>query len=157
MLYYLLKAKRKLPITRRGAMISVIDGKGGGLGTRIIEELRKAYGDKVEIIALGTNSTATNSMKKAGADQAATGENPVVINSKKARLILGPIAIILPDGLMGEITPKMAEAVASSDAKKILLPSAQCNVDIVSTSADANMSVLIQEMIVKAGKELFNN
>lgn len=136
-------------------MITVIDGKGGGLGTRIIEELRKTYGDKIKIIALGTNSTATNSMKKAGANQAATGENPVIINSKKASLILGPIAIILPDGLMGEITPKMAEAVASSDAKKILLPSSQCNVDIVSTSPDANMSLLIKELIQKTEKEIF--
>jgi hypothetical protein len=136
-------------------MITVIDGKGGGLGTRIIEELRKTYGNKIEIVALGTNATATNSMKKAGADQAATGENPVVINSKKAKLILGPIAIILPDGLMGEITPKMAEAVANSDAKKILLPSSQCNIDIVSTSPDANMSALINELIEKVGKEIF--
>ena len=136
-------------------MITVIDGKGGGLGTRIIEELRKTYGNKVGIVALGTNATATNSMKKAGADQAATGENPVVINSKKAKLILGPIAIILPDGLMGEITPKMAEAVANSDAKKILLPSSQCNIDIVSTSPDANMSALINELIEKVGKEIF--
>jgi hypothetical protein len=136
-------------------MITVIDGKGGGLGTRIIEELRKVYGNDIKIIALGTNSTATNSMKKAGADQAATGENPVIINSRKARLILGPIAIILPDGLMGEITPKMAEAVASSDAKKILLPSSQCNIDIVSTSTNANMSDLIKELVEKTGKEIF--
>jgi hypothetical protein len=140
---------------REAAMITVIDGKGGGLGTRIIEELRKTYGNKIKIVALGTNATATNSMKKAGADQAATGENPVVINSKKAKLILGPIAIILPDGLMGEITPKMAEAVANSDAKKILLPSSQCNIDIVSTSPDANMSALINELIEKVGKEIF--
>jgi hypothetical protein len=136
-------------------MITVIDGKGGGLGARIIEELRKTYGNKIKILALGTNSTATNYMKKAGADQAATGENPVVINSKKAKLILGPIAIILPDGLMGEITPKMAEAVASSDAKKILLPSSQCNVDIISTSSDSNMSTLIIELVEKVGKEIF--
>jgi hypothetical protein len=135
-------------------MITVIDGKGGGLGSRIIEELKKVYGNKITILALGTNSTATSSMKKAGADEAATGENPVVVNSKKATLILGPIAIITPDGLMGEITPKMAESVSLSDAKKILLPSDRCNIEIVSTSKELNMTELIKELVARVGTEL---
>lgn len=135
-------------------MITVIDGKGGGLGSRIIEDLKKKYSNRITILALGTNSTATASMKKAGADYAATGENPVVVNCKKASLILGPIAIIIPDGLMGEITPKMAEAVSLSDAKKILLPSDKCNIDIVSTSPNINITELINELVEKVGKEI---
>ena len=136
-------------------MITVIDGKGGGLGSRIIEDLKKKYSNNITILALGTNSTATTSMKKAGADYAATGENPVVVNCKNASLILGPIAIIIPDGLMGEITPKMAEAVALSSAKKILLPSDKCNIDIVSTNPNINITDLINELVEKVGKEKF--
>lgn len=136
-------------------MITVIDGKGGGLGSRIIEDLKKKYSSKITILALGTNSTATSAMKKAGADYAATGENPVIVNCKNASLILGPIAIIIPDGLMGEITPKMAEAVALSNAKKILLPSDKCNIDIVSTTPDTNITDLINELVEKVGREKF--
>jgi hypothetical protein len=135
-------------------MIAVVDGKGGGLGARIVEELKKAYGDEIQILALGTNSAATISMNKAGADLAATGENPVVVNAKKATLILGPIAIIIPDGLMGEITPRMAEAISLSDAKKILLPSDRCNIDIVSTPKSLNMSDMIQELVERVKEEL---
>ncbi|MBV1758594.1 MAG: DUF3842 family protein [Dethiosulfatibacter sp.] len=135
-------------------MITVIDGMGGGLGVKIVSELKKRYSEEIKILALGTNSTATAAMKKAGADLAATGENPVMVNCKKATLILGPIAIITPDGLMGEITPRMAEAIALSDAKKILLPSDRCNIDVVSTPKLLNMTDLIKELVDRVGEEL---
>jgi hypothetical protein len=135
-------------------MITVIDGMGGGLGVKIVSELKKRYASQIKILALGTNSTATAAMKKAGADFAATGENPVVVNCKKATLILGPIAIITPDGLMGEITPRMAEAITLSDAKKILLPSDRCNIDVVSTPRLLNMTELIKELVDRVGEEL---
>ena len=136
-------------------MITVIDGMGGGLGVKIVSELKKRYAEGIKILALGTNSTATAAMKKAGADFAATGENPVVVNCRKATLILGPIAIITPDGLMGEITPRMAEAITLSDAKKILLPSDRCNIDVVSTPRLLNMNELIKELVDRVGEELF--
>lgn len=135
-------------------MITVIDGMGGGLGVKIVSELKKRYAEGIMILALGTNSTATAAMKKAGADFAATGENPVVVNCRKATLILGPIAIITPDGLMGEITPRMAEAITLSDAKKILLPSDRCNIDVVSTPRLLNMTELIKELVDRVGEEL---
>lgn len=135
-------------------MITVLDGMGGGLGVKIVSELKKRYASQIKILALGTNSTATAAMKKAGADFAATGENPVVVNCKKATLILGPIAIITPDGLMGEITPRMAEAITLSDAKKILLPSDRCNIDVVSTPRLLNMTELIKELVDRVGEEL---
>jgi hypothetical protein len=135
-------------------MITVIDGMGGGLGVKIVSELKKRYAEGIKILALGTNSTATAAMKKAGADFAATGENPVVVNCRKATLILGPIAIITPDGLMGEITPRMAEAITLSDAKKILLPSDRCNIDVVSTPRLLNMTELIKELVDRVGEEL---
>ena len=135
-------------------MITVIDGMGGGLGVKIVSELKKRYASQIKILALGTNSTATAAMKKAGADFAATGENPVVVNCKKATLILGPIAIINPDGIMGEITPRMEEAINLSDAKKILLPSDRCNIDVVSTPRLLNMTELIKELVDRVGEEL---
>jgi hypothetical protein len=138
----------------RTVMITVIDGMGGGLGVKIVSELKKRYAEGIKILALGTNSTATAAMKKAGADFAATGENPVVVNCRKATLILGPIAIITPDGLMGEITPRMAEAITLSDAKKILLPSDRCNIDVVSTPRLLNMTELIKELVDRVGEEL---
>ena len=61
-------------------------------------------------------------MLKAGADQAATGENAIIVNSRKADVIVGPIGMVIADSLLGEITPAMATAIAQSDAKRILIP-----------------------------------
>ncbi len=105
--------------------IVVIDGQGGRIGKTIIEQLRAA-GAKCEIIAVGTNSLATSAMLKAGADNGATGENPVVIATRSADVIVGPIGIIAADSMLGEITPKMAEAVGQSSARKVLVPVSKC-------------------------------
>ncbi|MBR3868887.1 MAG: DUF3842 family protein, partial [Clostridia bacterium] len=91
----------------------VIDGQGGQLGSQIIKAIRNRYND-IHIIAVGTNATATASMIKAGANQGATGENPVIVASRKADVIIGPIGIVIADSLLGEITPKMAVAVGQS-------------------------------------------
>ena len=105
--------------------IVVIDGQGGNIGKRVVEEI-KANGIQSEVMAIGTNSTATAQMMKGGADIGATGENPVVLASRDADVIIGPIGIIMADSRYGEITPKMAEAVGSSKARKILIPINKC-------------------------------
>ena len=105
--------------------IVVIDGQGGKIGKTIIEQL-KASDKSCDIIAIGTNSIATAAMMKAGADNGATGENPVVIASRAADVIVGPIGIIAADSMLGEITPKMAEAVGQSNARKVLIPVNKC-------------------------------
>ena len=110
----------------------VIDGQGGKMGKAIVEQLKVAF-PKQNIIAIGTNSIATSTMLKAGADMGATGENPVVYNSTKADIIVGPIGIIVANSLLGEVTPPMAAAVSSSQAVKILIPSSKCNSHVVST------------------------
>ena len=102
--------------------IAVIDGQGGGIGKAVVEKLRAEFGDEISIIALGTNTIATSLMIRAGANDGATGENAVVINAARADIIIGSIAIISANSLLGELTPKMAEAIAGSDAKKVLLP-----------------------------------
>ncbi|WIV12626.1 DUF3842 family protein [Proteiniborus sp. MB09-C3] len=111
--------------------IAVIDGKGGGIGCQIVERLKSLKRDDIEIIVLGTNSQATANMLKAGGNDGATGENAIIWMSDKVDIIIGPMAIIAANAMMGEISPKMAEAVASSRAKKLLLPVSKCNFEII--------------------------
>lgn len=106
-------------------MIMVIDGQGGKMGKSIVEQLKKRFPED-EILAIGTNSIATAAMLKAGADAGATGENPAIVGSRKADIIIGPMGIVIADSLLGEITPKMAVAIGQSEAKKILIPVNRC-------------------------------
>ena len=117
--------------------IVVIDGQGGNIGRRIVEEI-KAKKTGCEILAIGTNSTATALMMKGGADVGATGENPVVLASRDADVIIGPIGIILADSMYGEITPRMAEAIGASRARQILIPINKC---VVVAGVDESMSI----------------
>ena len=105
--------------------IVIIDGQGGGFGRALIEALR-AGGVTQEIVAVGTNALATSAMLKAGADAGATGENPAIVGSRRADIIIGPMGIVIADSLMGEITPDMAVALGQSQAKKVLIPVNRC-------------------------------
>ena len=111
--------------------LMVIDGQGGGIGATIIRGLRESVGNEVEILALGTNSIATSRMMKAGANKGATGENAVERTIRIVDVVIGPLSIIMADSMMGELTPKMAAAVSSSEVKKLLIPLTQENVEIV--------------------------
>ncbi|MDR3146433.1 MAG: DUF3842 family protein [Treponema sp.] len=102
--------------------VIVIDGMGGGVGAQLVAKLRESLGKTPEIIALGTNATATERMIKAGADRGATGENAIRVSVGRGGLILGPIGIVIPDSLMGEITPAMARAILAAPGERILLP-----------------------------------
>ena len=110
--------------------IIVIDGQGGKMGAALTAQFKAASAD-FEVIAIGTNTSATAAMLKAGADAGATGENPVVVNSADADVIAGPMGIITANALLGEITPKMAAAVSESRARKILIPVNKCSVTVV--------------------------
>ncbi|MEG6523187.1 DUF3842 family protein [Desulfotomaculum sp. 1211_IL3151] len=107
--------------------IAVIDGQGGGIGKAVVSKLRQVFGERLEIIALGTNALATSLMLKSGANEGATGENAIVINAAKVDIIIGPVAIICANSLLGELTPLMAKAIAESPAKKVLIPLNRCN------------------------------
>lgn len=128
--------------------IAIIDGQGGGIGKHITEKIRKALGDKVEIYALGTNSVATAQMLKAGANEGATGENAIVFTVPRVKLILGSIGIVYPNAMLGELTPKMAEAIANSPAKKILLPIHRLNMELVGISSEP-LPHYIEQLIKK--------
>ena len=105
--------------------ILVIDGQGGKLGKSLVESIKKAF-PQMELMAIGTNSAAAEAMRRAGADQTATGENPVLVACRRAQIIVGPIGIAIADALMGEISPAMANAVASSSAYRVLIPMNLC-------------------------------
>ncbi|MDR0445843.1 MAG: DUF3842 family protein [Oscillospiraceae bacterium] len=108
--------------------IAVVDGQGGGLGRATVEKLRAELGAAAEIIALGTNAMAASVMIKAGADEGASGENAIVVNVPRVDYIVGSVAILAADSMLGEITAKMAAAIARSPAKKILLPLNRCGI-----------------------------
>ena len=111
--------------------IAVIDGMGGGIGAQIVGQLRQELPAAVEIIALGTNATATDRMVRAGADKGASGENAIRVSAQSADIIVGPLGIVIPDAMMGEVTSVIAQAVFSSKAEKFLVPLVQQHFTIV--------------------------
>ena len=121
--------------------ILIVDGQGGGVGKQLVQMLKKEIPDSF-VMAVGTNSAASQSMLRAGADAAATGENAVIVAAKKADVIAGPIGIVVADSLYGEITPAMALAIAQSGAKRILLPFQHCD-NIIVGVGDFNITNLI--------------
>ncbi len=128
--------------------VIVIDGQGGRLGCLMIEKIREA-GLECLVRAVGTNTLATNAMLKAGADEAATGENPVVVACREADVIIGPVGILSADALLGEITPTMAAAIGRSGAEKILLPVNMCNTHVVGAN-----QISFSELVLAAVSEL---
>ena len=126
--------------------ICVIDGQGGGIGATIIKRLKDRFEEKVEVLALGTNAIATAQMLKARANKGASGSNAIVQTSKKADVIIGPVGIIIPHAMMGEVTLDMAEAVCQSDAKKLLLPLSQENVALAGVNG-LPLPLLVDEVL----------
>lgn len=116
---------------KRRQRLCVIDGMGGGIGALLVQRLQELYGDEHEIIALGLNVVATAQMLKAGANRGATGENAIICTVPTVSVILGPVSIVLAHAMLGEVTPKIAAAIASAPAYKILLPLTQERVEIV--------------------------
>ena len=130
----------------------VIDAQGGGFGKQLVTAIKRDF-PELEITAVGTNSVATGAMLKAGADHAATGENAVIVGARKADIIAGPIGIVIADSLYGEITPKMALAVAQSNAKRILIPFNHCD-NIIAGVSDLSVGKLIQSAVEEIRKSL---
>lgn len=132
--------------------IVIIDGQGGQMGVQLVKAIISKF--DVNITAIGTNAVATAAMLKAGAKNAATGENPVVVACKKADVIIGPVGIVIADSLLGEITEKMALSVAKSNAKRILIPTNKCDniiagVTLKSTGELIDDAILCLENILK--------
>jgi len=128
--------------------ILVIDAQGGGIGKSAVASLKESF-PEAEIIAVGTNTIATSAMLKAGADHGATGENAVVVCSRDADFIVGPVGIVIADAMYGEITPKMAVAVGQSKADRILIPVHHCKntvAGVQSYQIDSLIKAAIEEI-----------
>ena len=125
--------------------VLIVDGQGGGVGRQLAAQIKESFPD-VQLMAVGTNTIATSAMLKGGADTAATGENAVLVAARKADVIVGPLGIVVADSLGGEISPAMANAVAQSGAKRILIPFKHCENVIVGVS-DYTLGHLIQQAI----------
>ena len=111
--------------------ICVVDGQGGKIGSVIIARLKERLKEQVEIIALGTNSLATQNMMKARANKGASGENAMVTTLRKADIVIGTINILMANSMLGEFTPRMAQAVSESEAMKYILPVTQSNLVVI--------------------------
>ncbi|MFH1703340.1 MAG: DUF3842 family protein [Nitrospirota bacterium] len=133
--------------------IIVIDGQGGGIGSLIVKRLRDEFGDIIEILALGTNAAATSAMMKSRADKGATGENAIVLNADRADILIGPLSIMLPNAMLGELTPKMAEAIVLSKAKKYLLPLNQEGVNVIGVEKEP-LPHLIEKIVEVVRQEI---
>lgn len=131
--------------------IAVIDGQGGGIGKLITEKLRQGCGEKVEILALGTNALATTNMLKAGANQGATGESAICYNVNRVNIIVGTLGIIIPYAFLGELTPHMAEAICKSTANKILLPINKCGVELA-MAVNEPLPHQVEQLVLKVMK-----
>jgi len=128
--------------------IAIIDGQGGGLGSSMIQKLKENLSSEDEILALGTNAIATSQMMKAGAQKGASGENAICWNAPRVDLVAGPIGILLANAMFGEVTPAIAEAVASSPAHKIVLPITTCNVEVVGKN-NSSLPEMIDQLVEK--------
>jgi hypothetical protein len=127
--------------------IVVMDGQGGQLGARLVREIAVQFPSE-SLTAIGTNAVATAAMLKAGAPQAATGENPAVVACRRADVIIGPIGIVIADSLLGEITPRMAAAVGQSDAIRILIPTNKCG-NLIAGVGTPSTAALISDALEK--------
>ena len=138
--------------------IIVIDGQGGNIGKQLVKSIRDSFPD-VYIRAIGTNSTATSNMLKGGADEAATGENALIVGCREADIIIGPVGIVVADALLGEVSPAMAKAVGQSSAKKILIPLNRCDVLIPGVEGKSTSDLLndaldiIRDIIKKSSQK----
>lgn len=134
--------------------IAVIDGQGGGIGAQLVEKLALSLpSGKVEIMALGTNALAASKMLKAGANEAASGENAIVYNVKRTHLVVGTIGIIMPFGFSGEMTTIAAEAVASAPAPKYILHLNRSGVEVIGRMQEPLPHLV--DMLVDKVKQFF--
>ncbi len=133
-------------------IIAVIDGMGGSIGHQIILQLRRELDEETEIVALGTNSVATGNMMKARANRGGTGENAIRVNVGGADVVMGCLSILIPNSMMGELTPSMAESIALSGARKVLLPLTNPRIELMGV-VESPLPQLIGEAIKQVKRE----
>ena len=134
-------------MSHKNITVLVMDGQGGQMGSQLIKTISANF-EGLNLIAVGTNAAASVAMLKAGASQAATGENPARVAAKRADIIIGPIGIVIADSMLGEVTPAMATAIGSADAIRILIPVNRCE-NIVAGVADLSTADILRDVVKK--------
>ena len=127
--------------------VMVMDGQGGGVGKLLVETLLATI-PGVEVIAVGTNATATANMMKGGTALGATGENAVIYNSARVDAICGPMGILMANAMLGEISPAMATAVSGAEVPIFLIPMGKCNAKVAGV-ADKKLADYVKEVVDK--------
>lgn len=122
--------------------VCVIDGRGGGLGCRLVIGLQATLGPDCQIVALGTNEAAAEAMRHAGAEQAAAGPQAISNTIPTVDVIVASLNMVLPGAMLGEVTPEIVKAILAAKAKKVLLPLNRAQVEIVG-SEDRTLDMLI--------------
>lgn len=122
--------------------IIVIDGQGGGIGRALVSATLPLLPEHTQLYAVGTNAMATAAMLKAGAQRGATGENAVRWAASHADVIMAPIALVLKDSMMGEITGEMAACVGASPARRILVPTERCGTHVAGVGGASLQSLI---------------
>lgn len=131
--------------------IAVVDGMGGSIGAQIVLQLREALPEEADILALGTNAVATGNMMKAKASRGASGENAIAFSIGEAEVIMGSLSIMVPNSMMGEVTPGTATAIASAPGRKILLPVSNPPLEILSVHKKPLQKLIEEAVIIVRG------
>jgi hypothetical protein len=126
--------------------VCVIDGRGGGLGSRLVSGLRETLTLDCQILALGTNFAAAKAMREAGAEHVASGVDAISKLVPTADVIVASLNMVLPGSMLGEVTPEVAKTILEARAKKVLLPLNRVRVEIVGTEG-RTMDTLIDECL----------
>jgi hypothetical protein len=124
----------------------VIDGRGGGLGSRLVSGLRETLNLDCRIMALGTNRIAAEAMRDAGAEQVESGIEAIARIVPTADVIVASLNMVLPGAMLGEVTQEIARTILEAKAKKVLLPLNRVRVEIVGTEG-RTMDTLIDECL----------
>ena len=115
--------------------VCVIDGRGGGLGSRLVAGLQTELGNTHHIVALGTNTIAAAAMKRAGAADVGVGSRAITETVPAMDVIVTSLNFLLPGAMLGEVTPEIVQAILGARAKKVLLPVNRAHVEIVGSGA----------------------
>lgn len=111
--------------------ICVVDGRGGGLGSRIVEGLRSLTAEGHAVVGLGLNRTSARAMGRAGATRIETQAQAIYRQLGNADMIVGSLSLLLPGSMLGEVTPALVQAVLESNAHKVLLPVNRRKVEVI--------------------------
>jgi len=126
--------------------VCVIDGRGGGLGSRLVAGLQSELGLAHHIVALGTNNVAAEAMKQAGAVQVGVGSQAIAGTLPSVDVIVASLNLVLPGAMLGEVTPEIVQAILGARATKVLLPLNRVRLEIVGAGA-CTLEALITESL----------